>query len=344
MTVTFKLTAPSDELDAAIEHAINTKTKPLGSLGQIESIAAQIAKVQQTLTPTLSGGSLVLFAGDHGAAAHGISAYPQLVTRQMVLNFLQGGAAANVFCNELGLDFKVVDTGVVGGPFDAHPTLVSNRLGEGTENYLETPAMDTATLDKALSDGRAIGADASGDAVAFGEMGIGNTSSAALLAHKLTGVDLKTLVGPGTGLDEAGVNNKLTLLSQAATRTGPTLDAHTALTEYGGFEIAMMCGAMLGAAEAGKVVLVDGFIATAAALCATRLQGAFAHYAIYCHRSAEPGHTAVLADLNVTPILDIGLRLGEGSGAALAWPLVRSAVAMLNNMASFDSAGVSGPA
>lgn len=344
MTVQFKLTAPSGELDSAIEHAINTKTKPLGSLGQVESIAAQIAKIQQTLTPKLSGGSLVLFAGDHGAAAHGISAYPQLVTRQMVLNFLQGGAAANVFCNELGLDFKVVDTGVIGGPFDAHPTLVSNRLGEGTANYLETPAMDAATLDKALSDGRAIGADASGDAVAFGEMGIGNTSSAALLAHKLTGVDLKTLVGPGTGLDEAGVNNKLTLLTQAAARTEPTLDTQTALAEYGGFEIAMMCGAMLGAAETGKVVLVDGFIATAAALCATRLQGAFEHYAIYCHRSAEPGHTAVLADLNVTPILDMGLRLGEGSGAALAWPLVRSAIAMLNNMASFDSAGVSGPA
>ena len=151
-------------------------------------------------------------------------------------------------------------------------------------------------------------------------------------------------MGPGTGLDAAGVKNKLTLLTQAAARTEPTLDTHTALAEYGGFEIAMMCGAMLGAAETGKVVLVDGFIATAAALCATRLQGAFEHYAIYCHRSAEPGHTAVLADLNVTPILDMGLRLGEGSGAALAWPLVRSAVAMLNNMASFDSAGVSGPA
>ena len=356
------LPAVRSDLDDAIRLAIDAKTKPPGSLGRVEALAARIARVQGTLTPRLRRCRLTLFAGDHGVASEGVSAYPQEVTRQMVANFLAGGAAANVFARASGVEIAVVDAGVAGYPLDA-PDLVSRRIAPGTRNLAVEPAMTREQYEAALRAGAALGAetgdgaigeaearagdgdgDGTGvDAAAFGEMGIANTSSATLVAHKLTGAPLDALTGRGTGLDDDGLAHKLRVLARAAGRTAGRLPPDEALREYGGFEIVMMAGAMIGAARAGAVVIVDGFIASAAALAADALVPALRDYLVFAHRSAEPGHEVVLDALGASPLLDLGMRLGEGTGALLAWPILRSAAAMLSDMASFESAGVSGP-
>ena len=332
--------AASSTFEQALRRKIDTKTKPLGALGRIEDVAAQVARLQGTLTPRMTACRLVIFAADHGIAAAGVSAYPSEVTRQMVLNFAQGGAAANVFCRAQGLDLQVVNAGVKGGPFNV-PEVTEAALGDGTASFLDGPAMSPEDVDHALETGRVLGADGAYDAMAFGEMGIGNTSSAAMLGHVLTDVPLEQLVGRGTGLDDDGLQRKLEVLQAARRRVPVALSPRQALSEFGGFEIAMMSGAMLGAAEAGRLVLVDGFIASAAALVALRLRGDARAAMVFCHRSAEAGHGALLHALQAEPLLQLNLRLGEGTGAALAWPLVRAAVDMLNDMASFDEAGVS---
>ena len=362
------LPAVRTDLDDAIRLAIDAKTKPPGSLGRVEALAARIARVQSTLTPRLRRCRLTLFAGDHGVAGEGVSAYPQAVTRQMVANFLAGGAAANVFARVNGVEIAVVDAGVAGDPLAA-PGLVSRRIAPGTRNLAVEPAMTREQYETALRAGAELGAgadtrvaaeardgivgeaeahardgDGTGvDAAAFGEMGIANTSSATLIAHKLTGAPLDALTGRGTGLDDDGLARKLRVLARAADRTAGRLPPDEALREYGGFEIAMMAGAMIGAARAGAVVIVDGFIASAAALAADALAPALRDYLVFAHRSAEPGHAVVLDALGASPLLDLGMRLGEGTGALLAWPILRSAAAMLSDMASFESAGVSGP-
>ena len=338
------LPAVRTDLDDAIRLAIDAKTKPPGSLGRVEALAARIARVQGTVTPRLRRCRLTLFAGDHGVASEGVSAYPQAVTRQMVANFLAGGAAANVFARANGAEIAVVDAGVAGDPLDA-PGLVSRRIAPGTRNFAVEPAMTREQYEEALRVGIELAADLgpAPDAVAFGEMGIANTSSATLIAHKLTGASLDALTGRGTGLDDDGLARKLRVLARAADRTADRLLPDEALREYGGFEIVMMAGAMIGAARAGAVVIVDGFIASAAALAAVRLAPALADYLVFAHRSAEPGHEVVLDALGASPLLDLGMRLGEGTGALLAWPILRSAAAMLSDMASFESAGVSGP-
>lgn len=332
-----------DTFAAALRRKIDGKTKPVGALGRMEALAAQIARVQGTLTPRMATCGLTIFAGDHGIAAEGVSAYPQAVTRQMVLIFLDGNAAASVFARSVGAELRVVDAGVAGPPL-ADARLLSRRIGPGTRNAVREPAMTAAERDRALAEGRALGADGHYDAVCFGEMGIANTSAAALVAHKLAGLPLDRLVGRGTGLDDAGLARKEAVLAAAAARTAPRLDARTALAEYGGFEIAMMAGAMLGAAAARRIVLVDGFIAGAAALVAVATDARVARTLVFAHRSAEHGHDALLAHLGAEPLLDLGMRLGEGTGALLAWPLVRAAAVMLAEMSSFESAGVSGPA
>ena len=335
-------TADSD-FEARLQARIDGKTKPQGALGRIETLAAQIARMQASLDPRMASCQLTIFAADHGLAREAVSAYPQAVTRQMLLNFLAGGAAANVFARSVGARLRVVDAGVAGEPV-AHPDLVSRRIGPGTRNSLTGPAMTAAECQAALDAGRALGGDGDADAVCLGEMGIGNTASAALVAHKITGLPLDRLVGRGTGLDDAGLAAKHAILTRAAARTAPRLAAEEALAEYGGFEIAMMAGAMTGAAAAGRVVLVDGFICGAAALVATGTDPACRGALVFAHRSAEAGHAALLDALGAEPLLDLGLRLGEGTGALLAWPLVRAAAAMLREMASFESANVSGPA
>lgn len=326
-----------------LQNAIDTKTKPVGSLGVIEALAAQLAEIQQTLTPSADTCCLTIFAADHGMSAAGVSAFPSEVTRQMVLNFLTGGAAANVFARSVGADVQVVDAGTLAPPIE-HPDLIRRRIAGGTRNAIEAPAMTPKQLDGALAAGAEIGGAINADVACFGEMGIGNTSSASLVSAKVLDLPIEDLVGRGTGLDDAGLKQKLARLSQAAERTPAHLDARTALTEYGGFEIAMMCGAMMAASQNQRIVIVDGFIASAAALCAQMLAPACAKNMVYAHCSAEAGHKRLLDAVGVRALLDLDLRLGEGTGAVLAWPLVKAAARMLSEMASFDSAEVSGPA
>ena len=306
-------------------------------------MALQLARATGQTAPRLASCELTIFAADHGIAADGVSVYPQAVTRQMVLNFLRGGAAANVFADSVGASVRVVDAGVVGEPI-AHPELVLRRIGAGTRNCRLEPAMTEAQRDEALRAGATLAAECRTDALCFGEMGIGNTSAASLVAHKLLDLPLARLVGRGTGLNDKGVARKRDLLEEAAARTAGRLGAAEALAEYGGFEIAMMAGAMMQGARSNRPVLVDGFISGVAALAALHMEPAVERALIHAHRSAEAGHGILLETLGARPILDLEMRLGEGTGALLAWPIVRSASAMLADMASFESAGVSGPA
>ncbi len=336
------MSARQNVLSADIQRAIDSKTKPIGSLGRVESLAFQIAALQGTVTPQMNDCRLTIFAGDHGMANAGVSAYPQAVTRQMVFNFLNGGAAANIFANTFGVGVRVVDAGVAGEAID-DPRLVKRQIAAGTKNAIVEPAMTRTQCDDALAAGRALGAHETTDAVCYGEMGIGNTSSASLLFHKILGLPLAPLVGRGTGVDDETLARKNKLLEQAAHRIPDRLDANTALTEYGGFEIAMMAGAMLGAASIGKLIIVDGFIATAAAVVALEMNSDIKANFVFGHRSDEIGHRLVLKALDAEPLLDLDLRLGEGTGALLAWPIIKAAAAMLNDMATFDGANVNGP-
>ncbi|MBK5927836.1 nicotinate-nucleotide--dimethylbenzimidazole phosphoribosyltransferase [Rhodobaculum claviforme] len=331
------------DFDAQLRAAIDGKTKPLGALGRIEALAAQIARLQGTLVPRMDTCTLVIFAADHGVAAEGLSAFPQAVTVEMVRNFLAGGAAANVFAATLGAGVQVVDAGVAGAMPD-HPDLIRRPVGRGTANLRHGPAMTPDQAARALATGAEIARAAPGDALALGEMGIANTSSAALLLHRLTGVALERLVGRGTGLDDAGLAHKNAVLAAASARVPERLSPDAALAEFGGFEIAMMAGAMQAAAEAHRMVLVDGLIATSAAAVALGRAPHIRPALVFSHRSGDAGHAAALEALEAQPLLDLGMRLGEGTGALLAWPLLRAAAAMLCDMASFDAAGVSRPA
>jgi len=326
--------------DAEIQAFVDNKTKPLGALGRVEVLAAQLARFRNTLTPRIDSCELVIFVADHGIAREGVSAFPQAVTQQMVLNFLAGGAAANAFARSQNVPVHVVDAGVA-GPALTKPNLISRRVGAGTQSSLHGPAMTLGQLRQALDWGAEIAASTPADALAFGEMGIGNTASASLVAHKLTGLSLDVLVGRGTGVDDAGLAHKKAVLAQAAARTAGALTPDATIAEYAGFEMAMMAGAMQAAAEDGRIVLVDGFIATASAAAALARAPHIRPAMVFCHRSQEAGHRALLDWLQADPLLELEMRLGEGTGALLAWPLVKAASAMLCDMASFDSAGVS---
>lgn len=335
---------PLDDTQVSrLQHRIDTKTKPVGSLGRLEALAAQLGRIQQTDHPAISRPHVVVFAGDHGAAKAGISAYPQDVTWQMVENFLAGGAAINVFARQAGVALRVVDAGVA-HEFGKREGLINAKIGAGTANYLEAPAMSGADRDKAMAYGRQLAhtlANAGCNAIGFGEMGIGNTASASLITHCIADIELPLVIGRGTGLDDAGLDLKNALLAQAVRRGGCPSNPLDVLAEYGGFEIAMMTGAIMGAAEKRMVILIDGFIVTAALLVAHALIPHITDYCVFAHRSGEPGHEFQLMHLNAVPLLDLGLRLGEGTGAALAFPLLQAAVGFLADMASFDSAGVS---
>ncbi|AYH43886.1 nicotinate-nucleotide--dimethylbenzimidazole phosphoribosyltransferase [Azoarcus sp. DN11] len=339
----FSVPAPDRAFAVALQHKIDRKTKPLGALGDLEGLGLKIGLVQQSLTPALRNPHVIVFAGDHGAAKAGVSAYPQDVTWQMVENFLAGGAGINVFARQNGLGLTVVDAGVA-HDFGPRPGLIDAKVGPGTRNFLEEPAMTRAECATAMERGAGIVRTLAVDGcniVGFGEMGIGNTAAASLITHCLTGTPLADCIGRGTGLDDAGVARKRQLLEKALARTGKVDDPLSVLAEFGGFEIAMMAGAMVAAARAGMVLLIDGFIVGSAALTAARLAPAITDYCVFCHRSAEPGHLAQLSALDARPLIDLGLRLGEGTGAALAYPLVQAAVNFVNEMASFESAGVS---
>jgi nicotinate-nucleotide--dimethylbenzimidazole phosphoribosyltransferase len=323
-----------------LQHRLDQKTKPRGSLGRLESLALQIGLIQRTEAPVLHAPQLVVFAADHGLAAHGVSAYPSDVTWQMVENFLGGGAAVSVLARQHGLALTVVDAGVR-HDFAPRAGLVDRKIAPGTASALDGPAMTAAQCAQAVASGVAFVRELPGNVLLLGEMGIGNTSSAALLLARLAGLDVADCVGRGTGLDDAGLAHKLGVLRRVLQAHASATQALDALAALGGFEIAMMVGAALQAASERRVVVVDGFICGAALLVAARLAPAVLDCCVFAHRSDEAGHARMLAHLNATPLLDLGLRLGEGSGAALAWPLLDSAVRLLDQMASFESAGVS---
>ncbi|HJV71178.1 nicotinate-nucleotide--dimethylbenzimidazole phosphoribosyltransferase [Ideonella sp.] len=327
-------------LAARVQHRIDHKTKPLGALGRLEALALQLALIQGTGHPRLEAPQLVVFAADHGIAARGVSAYPSDVTWQMVENFLAGGAAVSVLARQHGLALTVVDCGVR-HEFGPRPGLVDAKLAAGTADSSRGPAMPRALCEAALDRGAALLRGLPGNVLLLGEMGIANTSAASLLMSRLTSLPLADCVGRGTGLDDAGLARKLTVLGEALALHARATEPLDALAAFGGLEIATMAGAVLQAAAERRLIVVDGFITTAAVAVAAALAPAVLQRCVFAHASAESGHARWLAALGVQPLLDLGLRLGEGSGAALAWPLVASACRLLDEMASFESAGVS---
>jgi nicotinate-nucleotide--dimethylbenzimidazole phosphoribosyltransferase len=336
--------APDGAAQAAADQRQGELTKPPGSLGRLEAVAVRLAGLQGTAKPGLERVRIAVFAGDHGVAAEGVSAFPQAVTTEMVRNFSRGGAAVSVVARELGAELEVVDLGAAVDPGPL-PGVVSARIAAGTGNLRQEPAMLAEELAAALAAGRdaAERAAASGAQLFIGgEMGIANTTAATALACGLTGHSPEALVGPGTGLAPAGVDRKAAVIREAlGLHTPDPARPLEALRTVGGFELAGLAGAYIAAAQRGLPVLVDGFIATTAALAAVRLNPDVAPWLLYGHRSAEPGHDAVLAALDAEPLLDLGMRLGEGSGAATAVGLLRTAVALHCGMATFAEAGIS---
>lgn len=333
-----------------LQQKINNKTKPIGALGLLEELALKIGVVQHSVSPRISHPHIVVFAGDHGIAAAGkVNPYPQAVTAQMVLNFVNGGAAINVFTRQHNIGLTVVDAGV-NYDFDPSLPITHAKINHGTADYSMYNAMSIDEVNAAIEKGRNIVQslyDADCNTIGFGEMGIGNTSSASLIMHHLLNLPLSECVGRGTGANDEQLQRKLDTLAEVSSlhdlhRTDIT--PHQLLCRIGGFEIAMMCGACLKAAELNMLIIVDGFISTAALLVAQRYNSNISSNCVFAHCSDENGHRKMLEHFNAKPVLQLGMRLGEGTGAALAVPVLQSAVAFLNEMASFESAGVSGKA
>lgn len=327
----------------ALEDKINKKTKPIGSLGVLEKIAKQIGTVFQTLEPKISNPNIVVFAADHGIAQHGVSAYPQDVTRQMLTNFLDGGAAINVFCKQNKIALSVVDAGV-NYDFPSNTTLISAKIDKGTHSFLSGPAMSKAQMELCLSKGSEIVAAIAkqgSNCIGFGEMGIGNTATASVLMSVICNFSIEDCVGRGTGVDDEKLQFKIDILRKAIENYLGPKDLDSYLTYFGGFEILQMAGGMLEAYRQNMIFLVDGFICSVAFLIAFKKNPAIIDNAIFSHQSAEKAHKKLLDYLGVSAVLQLDLRLGEGTGCALVFPIIESAVVFLNEMASFESAGVS---
>ncbi|SOB95592.1 nicotinate-nucleotide-dimethylbenzimidazole phosphoribosyltransferase [Alloalcanivorax xenomutans] len=320
-------------------------TKPAGSLGRLEQLAITLSAQQQRPRPAVDRVRIVVFAADHGVCAEGVSAFPQEVTGQMIANFVNGGAAISVLARHLGAELEVVNLGTA-HPLPARDGVVMAEIAPGTANLATAAAMSEEQLQAALSAGRdAVQRAAGAELFIGGEMGIGNTTAAAAVACALLDLAPEVLAGPGTGLDADGLRHKVAVLHRALQRHRDTVaeadQPLPVLASLGGFEVAALAGAFLAAAQARLPVLVDGFIASVAALAATRLQPGLADWLHFAHQSAEPGHARVLAALDADPLLRLNMRLGEGSGAAAAIPLLRQACALHNQMASFQDAGIS---
>ena len=340
-------------LTQRIQHQLDFKTKPVGSLGVLEQVALRLGCILGTDKPQLEAPQMVVFAADHGLAAQGVSAYPVDVTWQMVENFLAGGAAVSVLSRQNGVALNVVDCGVARDfeareqdphdkqPKAGEPRLWRRKVAYGTADCSQGPAMTEQQCAMALRNGAELVKKLPGNALLLGEMGIGNTSAASLLLARLCGESIEAVTGAGTGLNAEGLARKVAVLKQVLAFHADVQQPLAVLAAMGGLEIATMTGAVLQAAVERRVIVVDGFITTAAVLVASRLQPHVLQRCVYAHRSGEPGHTRMLAHLQATALLDWQLRLGEGSGAVLAWPLLQSACTMLNDMASFESAGVS---
>jgi len=338
MNIVDKETAARTALEAKLHARIRGKAKPIGSLGRIEELALQVGLVSGTTSPDLGRAQILVFAGDHGLTAEGVTAYPSAVTREIAKMVLAGTAGINVMARASDINVVLVDAGML-EPLPAHDHLKDCRIAAGTKNSNVEPAMTPDECTQALDAGRAIDAELSGvGIVGYGEIGIGNTSAAALVAHVVTGVDLAVLVGPGAGAPALGIEHKRKTLQSVLTRANirdgdPRQRAREALRQFGGFEIAMMAGAMTAAAAARRIIVVDGFISTAAAIAAIALHPETRTCCVFAHCSAEPGHKALLEHLGAKPLLSLDMRLGEGTGAALAIPLVRAAELMLRDMA-----------
>ncbi len=327
-------------LSDRLHHVIDRKTKPIGALGRLEALAHRIGLVLRSEQPRLVDPQMVVFAGDHGLTARGVSAYPSDVTWQMIENFLAGGAAVSVLCRQHGVAMTVVDCGVA-HDFVPRPGLQIRKVAPGTADCSAQAAMTTEQCEAALRHGQDLVRGLPGNALLLGEMGIGNTSSASLLMARLTGESLDLCTGRGTGLSDTALTHKRAVLNEVLLRHPDAQAPLEALAAFGGFEIAQMVGAVLQAAAENRVILVDGFITTSAVLVAARLQPLVLQRCVFSHQSDEAGHVILLGHMKAQALLQLGLRLGEGSGAALAWPLLESACAILRDMASFDAAGVS---
>lgn len=346
--MTFTIKPVSKQFDDQIQAKIDGKTKPIGSLGQLETMAKNLARVQAMVTIqmtslVINNPSLIIFAGDHGVAAEGVSIAPSEVTGQMVENFATGGAAINVFCRQLGWQLSVVDTGILNEP-DPQLKVINQRLGCITQPIHKAPAMPLAVVEQGFEMAKALIKETKNNGsnlVAFGEMGIGNTTSASAIMAAIMHLSAEETVGKGTGVSDDVVLKKQNVVEQALKLHGDKLaDPMQILACLGGFEIVQITGAMLAAAEEQMHILVDGFICTAAAMVAIQINPAVKDYMIFAHCSGEQGHKKMLQWLSVEPLLNLGLRLGEGTGGALALPLIQAAAAFYNDMASFEQASV----
>jgi nicotinate-nucleotide--dimethylbenzimidazole phosphoribosyltransferase len=332
-----------ETIRAAASVRLDSLTKPRGSLGRLEPLIAQVCAIQRTLAIEIHKPLGIVFAGDHGIAESGVSAYPREVTVQMVSNYLNGGAAISVLAKHQQIELWIVDAGVDGecGP---HPRFIEAKVRRGTRNFANEPAMTAAECLAALTRGWKVVerlAREDSNTLVLGEMGIGNTASSALLMHGLTGRRLSDCVDRGTGLDDAGLDRKRAILEKALSRCPTPQEPMEWLTEFGGYEIAMLTGAVLAGAANRMVILIDGFTGTIAAALASRWDPNALAYCVFGHCSQEHAHRALLDYLQVEPLLDLGMRLGEASGAALALPILRSAVHLFTEMATFEGAGVS---
>ncbi|WP_320113247.1 nicotinate-nucleotide--dimethylbenzimidazole phosphoribosyltransferase [Draconibacterium orientale] len=330
------------ELRHLLQYNIDQKTKPQGSLGQLEELAMQIGLVQQTTQPSLNKPVMLTIASDHEITNEKVSPVPTEITWQQCLNFLNGGGGIGFLCQHFGFDLYVVDAGV-NYDFEPYPKLINKKVRKGSRNFLNEPAMTLEECNQALQNGRDIVADFAKkgtNVIGFGEMGIGNSSPATALLSVYAGIPVETCTGPGCGLEPEGVNHKAQVLKQAIEKLGIAATPEENLARFGGLEIATIAGGMLEAAHRRMLILVDGFITTSGFLAAYAINPAVKDYAIFSHCSNEPGHVKMLDFIKGKPLLDLQLRLGEGTGAALAYPIVQASVAMLNKMTSFSETKV----
>ena len=339
---TFHISRPDEAIRPALIDKINNLTKPKGALGALESLALQIGLIQQTLTPTLQHPQNVIFAADHGIVEEGVSLSPKEITWQQISNFLHGGAGVNFLCRQHGFTLKIVDAGV---DYDLpdEKGIIDMKVRKGTRNYLHEAAMTEEEMELCLERGAEVVRrchEEGSNILSFGEMGIGNTSSSSLWMTCLTGIPLQECVGAGSGLDNAGIRHKYEVLKQSLDNYKEDGSPRDIIRYFGGLEMVMAVGAMLQAAELKMIILIDGFIMTNCILAAGKLYPEVLDYAIFGHCGDESGHKLLLESLNVNPLLHLGLRLGEGTGAICAYPIVDSAVRMINEMDNFAHASI----
>lgn len=334
--------APEKKIVPFLQEKIDNLTKPKGSLGRLEELAIQIGTIQQTLSPSIQNPYHIVFGGDHGIVAEGVSYSPAEVTPQMVFNFNAGGAGINFLARQHNIKMKVVDAGI-NYDFEGLDTLIDMKVAKGTRNFMYEAAVTAKEMDLCFERGAKVVTDCFEDGcnlISFGEMGIGNTATSSMWMTFLSGISLEKCVGAGSGFDTEGVKQKLKILQQAKDNYKGDATVEDIISYFGGYEMLMAVGAMLKAAELKMVVLIDGFIMTNCALAATKLYPEVAEYFIYCHQGDEQGHKYVLDYLHAKPLLHFNMRLGEGTGALCAFPLVDSSVRMINEMATFAHAKV----